>query len=178
MSETKQVIIIRKDLNMRKGKIAAQASHASWAPLLNRGHIHQGTNVLSIPLDDDMLDWFKVRFTKICCYVESEQALIDIYETARAKGLPCALIRDAGLTEFGGVPTYTAVGIGPASSDKIDPITGRLPLSLIPRVHTFSTKQSSLSGLSLNSPIKPAVAEKVSDNSDGSKNKERGPGQA
>lgn len=128
MSETKQVIVIRKDLNMRKGKIAAQASHASWATLLNRGYIHEGTSVLSIPLDQDMLAWFQVRFTKICCYVESEAALIDIYETARAKGLPCSLIRDAGLTEFGGVPTYTAVGIGPALSEKIDAITGHLPL--------------------------------------------------
>ena len=71
MSETKQVIVIRKDLNMRKGKIAAQASHASWATLLNRGHIHEATKVLSIQLTDDMMAWFKVRFTKICVYVES-----------------------------------------------------------------------------------------------------------
>ena len=72
--------------------------------------------------------WFKVRFTKICVYVESEAALIDVYETARAKGLACSLIRDAGLTEFGGVPTYTAVGIGPALAKDIDGITGHLPL--------------------------------------------------
>jgi len=128
MSETKQVIVIRKDLNMRKGKIAAQASHASWATLLNRGHIHEATKVLSIQLTDDMMAWFKVRFTKICVYVESEAALIDVYETARAKGLPVSLIKDAGLTEFGGVPTYTAVGIGPALAKDIDGITGHLPL--------------------------------------------------
>ena len=128
MSETKQVIVIRKDLNMRKGKIAAQASHASWATLLNRGTIHEGTKTLTIPLTQEMMAWFKVRFTKICCYVESEAALIEIYELARAKGLPCSLIRDAGLTEFGGVPTYTAVGIGPELATNIDPITGHLPL--------------------------------------------------
>lgn len=128
MSETKQVIVIRKDLNMRKGKIAAQACHASWATLLNRGHIHEGSLTLTIPLEPDMLAWFQVLFKKVCVYVESEAALIEVYELARAKGLPCCLIKDAGLTEFGGVATYTAVGIGPALSEKIDPITGHLPL--------------------------------------------------
>jgi peptidyl-tRNA hydrolase, PTH2 family len=128
VSETKQVIVIRKDLRMRTGKACAQAAHASWATLLNMGHIHEPTKVLSIPLTSCMMDWFKVRFTKICVYVESEEALLEVYESARAKGLPCSLIRDAGLTEFGGVPTYTCVGIGPALAKDIDAITGQLPL--------------------------------------------------
>lgn len=128
MSETKQVIVLRKDLNMRKGKMAAQASHASWATMLNRGYIHEGSKTLTIPLTDEMMAWFSVRFTKICVGVGSEEELLAIYELARAKGLPCCLIKDAGLTEFSGVPTYTAVGIGPELSSNIDPITGHLQL--------------------------------------------------
>lgn len=75
-SMLKQVIIVRKDLNMRKGKMIAQGAHASLT----------------------------------------------------AAFAPCALIQDHGLTEFGGVPTYTAVAIGPAEDVVIDRITGELSL--------------------------------------------------
>jgi PTH2 family peptidyl-tRNA hydrolase len=42
--------------------------------------------------------------------------------------MECHLVQDAGLTEFGGVPTYTAVAIGPDYDDRIDPVTGDLEL--------------------------------------------------
>ena len=48
--------------------------------------------------------------------------------TAKLAGLPCSLIRDAGLTEFAGVPTLTAVAVGPAELSKVDAITSHLKL--------------------------------------------------
>ena len=135
---TKQVIIIRKDLNMRKGKIGAQAAHASLAVLTN--------NLIGFPFKwyrfpfkllrflylfffhKPFRVWHTGRFTKICVYVNSEQELLDYHYKALAAGLLCSLIKDAGLTEFKGVQTYTTLAIGPDISSKIDVITGELPL--------------------------------------------------
>ena len=73
-------------------------------------------------------EWLNGSFTKIVVYVNSEQELLDIYEKAKDAKLPCSLIQDSGFTEFHGVPTYTAVAVGPWWSEAVDEITGDLPL--------------------------------------------------
>jgi PTH2 family peptidyl-tRNA hydrolase len=75
-----------------------------------------------------MLHWLNDIYTKVCVYVNSEQELLDIYNKAKEANIPCSLIQDCGLTEFGGVPTYTCVAVGPDWNDKINEITGHLPL--------------------------------------------------
>jgi len=122
----KQVIVIRKDLNMRKGKMVAQGAHASMAAILNLAR-REG-NTLVIPLDARIEPWLTGRFTKICVSVNSEAELLAIHSQASANGLVTALILDAGLTEFGGIPTHTAVAVGPDVAANIDAITGTLPL--------------------------------------------------
>jgi len=124
--EHKQVIVLRKDLNMRKGKMVAQGAHASMAAILNLGH-REGPNLI-VPLDERNEPWLTGRFKKICVSVNSEAELLAVHENAKTAGLITALIQDAGLTEFGGVPTYTAVAVGPDRTDRVDAITGRLPL--------------------------------------------------
>lgn len=128
--EHKQVIVLRKDLNMRKGKMVAQGAHASMAAILNLGsYDKQGEGAtLTIALDERIRPWLQGRFKKICVGVTSEKELLDLYKSAQDKGLVCALIQDAGLTEFGGVPTYTALAVGPDEDDKVDQITGGLGL--------------------------------------------------
>lgn len=64
----------------------------------------------------------------MCLRVESEAELDAIYERALEAGLPCAMIIDAGKTEFNGVPTKTCCAIGPALPAELDPITGHLKL--------------------------------------------------
>ena len=122
----KQVIVIRKDLNMRKGKMVAQGAHASMAAILRLAS-REGDNLI-IPLDARIEPWLTGRFTKICVSVNSEAELLAIHEKAAAKGLVTSLILDAGLTEFGGVPTHTAVAVGPDVAATVDLITGALPL--------------------------------------------------
>jgi PTH2 family peptidyl-tRNA hydrolase len=135
--DTKQVLIYRKDLNSRKGKIAAQCAHASVGVLLgmmkkykDETNLLGKTNnwMLAVPEDGPICNWLLNKFTKICVSVDSEQDLLDIYQQALDVHLPCCLITDSGLTEFHGVPTNTAVAIGPWYSDKIDKITGHLKL--------------------------------------------------
>lgn len=128
----KQVLVVRKDLRMRKGKIAAQCAHASLAVLLRRmpRELDGAMTTRSLRYEGDtaMASWLDGRFTKVCVYVESEQALDDIAADAERLGLPFALIVDSGKTEFAGVPTKTVVAVGPAWIDEVDAVTGGLPL--------------------------------------------------
>lgn len=136
----KQVLIVRKDLNMRKGKIAAQAAHASMKVFFDRktlkasmpNDVSHQTRLLDmemvIPLTPSMYAWVTGNFAKICVSVDSEQELLDVYKKAQEAGLVCSLVTDSGLTEFHGVPTNTVVAIGPDRSEEIDKITGSLKL--------------------------------------------------
>src|SRR5580692_8733474 len=99
MRTAKQVIVMRKDLGMRKGKMIAQGAHASLRALL---------------LDAPMHAWLTARFTKVCVSVDSEAALDAVVENAKAAGVRCALIVDSGATEFHGVATKTCCAVGPA----------------------------------------------------------------
>lgn len=140
MSKVKQVIVMRSDLKntdgnkVSTGKLLAQAAHASMAVILNKMQtidmndngilINQLTYQENSPVDI----WLNGPAAKIFLKTDSESGLLDIYEKAIESGLPVALITDNGLTEFGGTPTNTCVAIGPAYSDDIDIITGKLIL--------------------------------------------------
>ena len=128
----KQVIVLRKDLNMRKGKMVAQGAHASMKALLDIALTLEMSivedHLLCIPLRPDISEWLEDKFTKIAVSVNSEEELVEIYNQAKEAGLLCSLITDAGLTEFNGVPTKTAVAVGPGLAEEIDKITGGLKL--------------------------------------------------
>ena len=121
---------MRKDLNMRKGKAIAQGAHASMKAVLDSMKFKPKDNSMVLELGENtaMEDWIEGRFTKICVGVDSEKELLEIFNQAKAAKLTSALIIDAGVTEFNGVPTKTCCAIGPAWSDEIDKITGHLKL--------------------------------------------------
>jgi PTH2 family peptidyl-tRNA hydrolase len=73
-------------------------------------------------------DWLTTSFRKVTVKVGSEAELMAVYARAVEAGLVAHLIMDRGLTEFGGVPTRTCLGIGPDYDDRIDPVTGDLEL--------------------------------------------------
>lgn len=133
----KQVIVMRKDLNMRKGKMVAQGSHASLGVVLSMMQridmgevdgIHAIVLRLIMSLDSPLDYWISTEFKKICVGVKSEEELMTIYEAAKTAELPCKLIEDRGHTEFHGVITKTCCAIGPDFTEEIDKITGHLPL--------------------------------------------------
>jgi PTH2 family peptidyl-tRNA hydrolase len=145
--EPKQVIVMRTDLGMRKGKMIAQGAHASLGVILGLMKRSQDEEVLFgsregiklkptgkarliLPYETNshLGRWLEGRFTKICLRCESEEELLELLNAAEAAELPCKLIIDAGLTEFDGIPTKTCIAIGPANPDKIDKITGHLKL--------------------------------------------------
>lgn len=132
--EPKQVIVMRSDLKntkgekIRTGKLLAQAAHASMGALLNlAGPVFEGELRINVE-NQAVREWLQGRFTKITLKVDNEQQLMDIYELAIRNHINVKLITDAGLTEFGGVPTKTCLAIGPDYPEKIDPITKHLKL--------------------------------------------------
>lgn len=138
--KAKQMIVMRRDLKMRKGKIAAQAGHAcveaTLAALVRENRLNQvhATTDGWVYLEDDgaeptpLSEWFEAGVAKVCVYVDSEEALLDLANKARDKGFVYSLIRDAGLTEFHGEPTYTCLALEPLFPEQVDPLTGDLPL--------------------------------------------------
>jgi PTH2 family peptidyl-tRNA hydrolase len=122
----KQALVLRKDIQMNAGKLIAQGAHASWSAVLSRAT--KTPEGWLIPDDDDVGPWLSGRFAKVGLRVESENDLIAIFNRARALGLPCSIIRDAGLTQFKGAPTLTAVAVGPAEASRVDAVTGHLRL--------------------------------------------------
>jgi len=120
----KQAIIIRKDLKMPPGKLAAQVAHASLGALLASGDV--GANSVAIPLKGPNGPWLTDEFTKVCLMVRSERELLRLKSVAMGK-MPLALIKDAGHTFFK-EPTYTCLGLGPFWSEEMDKITGELKL--------------------------------------------------
>jgi PTH2 family peptidyl-tRNA hydrolase len=124
----KMMLVIRKDLNMRKGKMITSAAHAALKVFLDRAFADPDRHILEIPVTPAMITWLKDDYKKITVSVNSEQELRDVYDKAQEAGIPSVLIRDHGLTEFHGDYTYTAVAIGPEREELIDPITGHLPL--------------------------------------------------
>lgn len=130
--ETKQVIVIRKDLGMRKGKMIAQGAHASMKDFVDQLEMKDwGPYVeysLVVKKDDPLYKWLSGPFAKIVVSVDSEEELFEIKKQAEGAGISVALITDLGRTEFHGEPTHTSVAIGPDEAEKIDKITGHLKL--------------------------------------------------
>lgn len=126
MSKPKQVIVVRKDLNMRKGKIAGQVGHAAMMFLTKQATIEE--QKLTVTLSIPQHDWITNSFTKIVPYVNSEDELRSLIQKAKDSGVVVHECIDNGLTEFKGVPTLTCAAFGPDYPELLDPITGHLPL--------------------------------------------------
>ena len=130
----KQVIVIRKDLKMRRGKEIAQGAHASISFLSKRvreclrHETEHGLNLHFLQLSDAEKAWIRGSFKKICCIVRSEEELLELHEKALEAGLTSSLIQDSGKTEFHDEPTHTCLAIGPDEDEKINKITGHLVL--------------------------------------------------
>jgi peptidyl-tRNA hydrolase, PTH2 family len=113
----KQAMVVRTDLGMGKGKIAAQVAHASLsaaeAAQQKKGGWYRA--------------WKEEGQAKVVLKVGSESDLDDIFRKAKRAGLPASLIEDRGLTQVE-PGTATCVGIGPAPESEVDEITGKLKL--------------------------------------------------
>lgn len=127
MSDVKQVIVVRKDLNMRKGKIAAQVAHAAMKFLVDNNEAERGDEVI-IKLKPEEAMWLTGSFAKVVVGVDSEEQLQSLIFQATLADIEVHPIVDEGRTEFNGVPTLTCAAFGPCSTAELDKITGNLKL--------------------------------------------------
>jgi PTH2 family peptidyl-tRNA hydrolase len=110
----KQVIAVRKDLKLSRGKLAVQAAHAS---LEAYKHADGKTR----------REWESGGAKKVVVRADGLRELMELHRKARSLRLPCALIRDAGRTEVE-PGTVTALGIGPVREGEADRLTGNLKM--------------------------------------------------
>lgn len=121
MSDVKQIIVMRKDLKMRRGKEIAQGAHASMVFLAKKALAGEAFTEVERA-------WLEGLFTKVCVRVASEEELLALAEAAGKAGIRVEVITDSGKTEFAGVPTRTCLALGPDLASKIDTVTGHLEL--------------------------------------------------
>jgi PTH2 family peptidyl-tRNA hydrolase len=117
MSDFKQVIVVRQDLKMGKGKLAVQVAHAAVSSA-EQSRKHKPSWYDS---------WIRENQAKICVKVEGEKELRLLKGKIDEAGIPNALIQDAGLTQLE-PGTTTCLGIGPLPSELADRYTGELKL--------------------------------------------------
>jgi PTH2 family peptidyl-tRNA hydrolase len=113
----KQAIVVRTDLQMGKGKVAAQVAHASLAAAEAAQERKGGW----------YREWKEEGQAKIVLKVDSFEALDELYMKAKSAGLPASMIEDRGLTQVD-PGTVTCLGVGPAPDAEIDRVTGKLKL--------------------------------------------------
>lgn len=110
----KQVILVRVDLKMPKGKIAAQCSHSSVEAVLKSNK-------------EKVKEWREEGSKKVVLKVKNEEELLEYKKLAEKNKLITAMITDAGRTFFKQA-TKTCLAIGPDKEEKIDKITGHLKM--------------------------------------------------
>ena len=110
----KQVILVRQDLKLPKGKLSVQVAHAAVEATLKSS-------------DKKVSVWRKEGMPKIVLKVKDEKELLFYLQKAKDEGLVTALITDAGKTVVA-PGTKTCGAIGPDEEEKIDSVTGKLPL--------------------------------------------------
>lgn len=136
----KQVIVMRKDLNMRKGKMIVQGAHACMGFFIGSDIQPDMNYLLSDDYDpppydykqgtskyQNFMKWVPSGMTKVCVGVESKEELDAIVSAAKEAKLVVHTVTDAGKTELES-GTITCCAIGPNDDEEIDKITGHLRL--------------------------------------------------
>ncbi|KOS19157.1 putative peptidyl-tRNA hydrolase 2 [Escovopsis weberi] len=115
--ECKLVLVVRTDLGMTKGKIAAQCSHATLA--CYKKLARDSSPVLA--------RWERLGQAKIAVQVKSQDELLELRRKARELGITAEVIQDAGRTQIE-AGSMTVLGVGPAPKSLVDQVTGHLKL--------------------------------------------------
>ncbi|KAI2632430.1 PTH2-domain-containing protein [Hypoxylon sp. NC1633] len=123
--ECKLVLVVRTDLGMTKGKIAAQCSHATLACYKTMSRAAR-RNPAS-PEARLLQRWERRGQAKIAVQTKSQDSLLELQRKAVSLGITAEVIQDAGRTQID-PGSLTVLGVGPAPKSVIDKVTGGLKL--------------------------------------------------
>jgi PTH2 family peptidyl-tRNA hydrolase len=113
----KMAIVVRQDIKMGKGKVAAQVGHASV----------EASETTRKENNELWKKWIEEGQCKVVLKTNSEEEFRELQLKAKRQGLPVVVIRDRGLTQID-PDTVTCMGIGPGPSKRVDEVTGHLRL--------------------------------------------------
>jgi peptidyl-tRNA hydrolase len=115
--DLKMVMVVRTDLKMGHGKVAAQCCHACLG-------LYKALLKKDLPR---LQAWENSNYKKVVVKCTTEEEMISIAEKARKKGLEYYIVRDAGLTQI--IPgSKTVISVGPASEEELRDVTNQLKL--------------------------------------------------
>lgn len=125
----KQVVVVRKDLGMPVGKLAAMVAHAAMTFIL---HVWSTTKMFT----EDQWRWLtdtdpgleevgQVSMAKIVCAADDEAHLLAVEQAAKDAGLTVHRVIDSGYSH-NPAGTLTCIAIGPDYPERLDPVTGKL----------------------------------------------------
>lgn len=136
----KQVLVVRKDLSMPTGKLAAMVAHAAMTFMVKRLRVVDTTNKVRVPaggvFSNDEWQWLteldpgleeigQVSFAKIVCAVQNEEELTKVWQDAMAAGLNVETVFDSGHSH-NKLGDFACIAIGPAWPEELEPVTGGL----------------------------------------------------
>ncbi|KAE8234897.1 hypothetical protein CF326_g49 [Tilletia indica] len=117
LEECKMMLVVRTDIKMDRGKIAAQCSHAAVATY--KAALKENPNYVA--------QWERLGVAKVALKCQSEDELREVEAHAKRLGITARSIHDAGRTQVA-AGTRTVVGVGPGPKSVMDAITGHLKL--------------------------------------------------
>ncbi|KAH7160711.1 peptidyl-tRNA hydrolase PTH2-domain-containing protein [Dactylonectria macrodidyma] len=120
--ECKLVLVVRTDLGMTKGKIAAQCSHATLACYKKLARSPEGSAERKL-----LARWEKLGQAKIAVQIKGQDEMLALCRKARSLGLVAEVVQDAGRTQIE-AGSMTVLGVGPAPRSVVDQVTGGLKL--------------------------------------------------
>lgn len=116
-TNNKMALVVRTDLGMTKGKVAAQCAHA--AIMCYKKSVKEAPKAVT--------QWEMFGQTKVTLKAENEDVMMELVKRARARGIVACLVHDAGHTQVA-AGSATVLGIGPAPAELVDKVTGHLKL--------------------------------------------------
>jgi peptidyl-tRNA hydrolase len=126
MQNTKMVVVVRKDLSMRKGKFASQVANAALQFLLGNNESERADE-MHVKLSHEEVTWLRGGMSRIIATVDSGDALQDLLLKAEVNGIPAFPVFDNRVT-LDGDRTLTCVAFGPCEGQELSILTGRLKI--------------------------------------------------
>lgn len=120
-SNVKQVIVVRRDLSMKRGKLSTQIAHAAMKFLIDNNEAERGDE-MRVKLSQDEALWLSGSMDPYIATVDSEAALQNLIFKAQLHDIEVYPVVDTS----DGSSILTCAAFGPCDESDIDKIASKL----------------------------------------------------